>query len=154
MGRKSQCSDRHEELVLLNQQGLTRNEIAIRMQLSPKAIGIYLRRRGIPAVRHKGKAYLFEPQELSAMIASGLTLAAIADKKGCSVSAVERSAARMKLETARTGPRSGSGHRDWRGGCSLDRFGYIEIYAPLHPFARKSGAVSYTHLTLPTKRIV
>lgn len=44
------------------------------------------------------------------------------------------------IKTQRTGPRSGPGHPDWRGGRSVDADGYILIYTPGHPHARKRGA--------------
>lgn len=41
---------------------------------------------------------------------------------------------RFGIQTQRRGPRSGPGHRhSWRGGRTIDKHGYILVYAPDHP---------------------
>lgn len=53
---------------------------------------------------------------------------------------VERLAREGGWKTQRSGPRSGPEHPDWKGGRSTDADGYILIYTPEHPHARKRGA--------------
>lgn len=72
---------------------------------------------------------------------------AIAEKLGCSVNTVERKIREFReigieLPTQRTGPRAGEGHPEWRGGRVIDEDGYVLIYAPWHPHARKNGRKS------------
>ena len=45
----------------------------------------------------------------------------------------------LGLKTQRTGPRSGPGHPDWKGGRQKDVDGYWLVYCPGHPHARKNG---------------
>lgn len=52
-----------------------------------------------------------------------------AELLGVSISCVERTCKRLGLKTARTGPRSGSGHPNWNGGRIL-RKGYWMIWTP------------------------
>lgn len=54
---------------------------------------------------------------------------------------VQRACKRLGLKTQRTGPRSGPGHPNWKGGRMLDRDGYVSIWMPQHPDARKSGRI-------------
>lgn len=41
------------------------------------------------------------------------------------------------IQCQRTGPRSGEGHPDWKGGRTTNKDGYIEVYCPDHPNRRK-----------------
>jgi len=41
------------------------------------------------------------------------------------------------IQCQRTGPRSGEGHPEWKGGRTINKDGYIEIYSPDHPNRRK-----------------
>lgn len=61
-----------------------------------------------------------------------------AEHFGCSLSAVERRCKALSLQTQRTGPRSGSGHTNWKGGRILVG-GYVYLYMPTHPKATKRG---------------
>lgn len=45
----------------------------------------------------------------------------------------------LGLKTQRTGPRSGVGHPEWKGGRHQDADGYWLVYAPEHPHARRGG---------------
>lgn len=42
-----------------------------------------------------------------------------------------------KIQCQRTGPRSGEGHPSWKGGRTINKDGYVEIYSPEHPYRRK-----------------
>lgn len=60
---------------------------------------------------------------------------------GVSRAWVERACRRLGLKTQRTGPRGGSGHPNWKGGRMVDKDGYVTIWMPDHPMARKSGRI-------------
>lgn len=60
---------------------------------------------------------------------------------GMSKSWVERTCSRIGIKTQRSGPRGGAGHPNWKGGRHTDRDGYVTIWLPEHPCARKSGRV-------------
>jgi hypothetical protein len=46
-----------------------------------------------------------------------------------------------KLPVAKIGAQEGENHRDWKGGRLLAADGYILLYMPEHPDARKSGYI-------------
>lgn len=58
----------------------------------------------------------------------------VADEIGCSTGAIEKVVRRLGLKTQRTGPRSGEGHTNWKGGVIV-RKGYRYVYLPTHPNA-------------------
>lgn len=76
----------------------------------------------------------------------------VALRLGVSRSTVERLCRRLGLKTQRTGPRSGSGHPRWKGGRVLDGDGYVLVFAPDHPRARKRGASTPAYV--PEHRLV
>ena len=58
---------------------------------------------------------------------------------------VERLVKRLGLRTQRTGPRSGPGHTNWKGGCIVDKDGYVLVWSPGHPNARKHTHYVFEH---------
>jgi len=61
----------------------------------------------------------------------------IAERFGVARSTIERTAKRHGMKTCRSGPRHGQEHPDWNGGRRIGKLGYVDQYAPLHPFAKK-----------------
>lgn len=62
-----------------------------------------------------------------------VTQAVAAKQLGCSKSCVERTIARLGIQTQRTGPRSGAGHTNWKGGrVKVGRYWYR--WTETHPF--------------------
>jgi len=112
-----------------------------------------LHQQGLTAQRSKrGKARIFQDDELRHLVEDlGITQAKIAEMKKCSVSAVERSCKRLGLKTSRTGPRHADNHRDWSGGRRLVNHGYIDVYAPLHPYSKQYGTVPEHRLVMELK---
>ena len=72
---------------------------------------------------------LIEVQRLQHRIASEIT--------GIPVKKMTKFCRRYGIKTQRTGPRDGEGHPEWNGGELIDRHGYISVYSPGHPYARK-----------------
>jgi hypothetical protein len=50
-----------------------------------------------------------------------------------------------KRQTQRTGPRSGEGHPEWKGGRIVDKDGYVLLYRLNHPMGRKHGNYIFEH---------
>ena len=70
-----------------------------------------------------------------------LTQRAAAQSLGVCLSAVERACKRLSIVTQRTGPRSGIGHTNWKGGrVKVGRYWYL--YAPENPMATSRGYVA------------
>jgi hypothetical protein len=74
----------------------------------------------------------------------------VAEILGCSRGTIENRVRELGIETQRTGPRSGEGHTNWRGGRKLVG-GYWYIYRPEHPFATKSKYVLEHRLVMEAK---
>ena len=150
MGKISQCAVHHDAILAMNNQGLQRQEIANRLGLAKHSVQAYLQRRNIPMARETwGKIPTVDRQEVTRLISEGLTQSQVADRLGCSLSAVERIAKKQGLQTARTGPRAGAGHlQQWSGGRIVEKNWYIAVYAPLHPHAKKSGYCSEHRLVM------
>ena len=70
-----------------------------------------------------------------------------AEALGVSVSWVERACTRLSLRTAKTGPRRGPEHPDWKGGRYLVG-GYWYVWRPDHPNATKVGYVAEHRLVM------
>lgn len=66
---------------------------------------------------------------------------------GVSTSWVERACAELGLQTQRTGPRSGEGHPDWKGGRRKVG-GYWYVYCPDHPNTTKQRYVAEHRLVM------
>lgn len=69
------------------------------------------------------------------------TLAEIGTALGCPHQRISKLCKKHGIKTQRTGPRSGKGHPEWRGGRRIDADGYICIYKPDHPFCRNDKTV-------------
>lgn len=145
MGRTSQIAD-HEAEIRRRQPAEQAKNIAASLGLPYQAMIAYCKRRGIrfPKTRPK-KA---NEAEIERLLGLGQTQQQVAEALGLHPSTIERRAGRLGLQTARTGPRSGQGHPDWAGGRMLDKHGYVLVWAPMHPAARKTGYVLEHRLVL------
>lgn len=140
MGRKSACAPHHETILELTRQGLGRHTIAQMIGVSHAQLSSYMSRRRIRSGQRPGEHRLrIDRDEIRRLIEDeALTQEQAAERLSCSRSAIDRAVRKMGLRTARTGPRNGADHPDWKGGRVVDKHGYVEVYAPLHPYARKS----------------
>jgi len=135
MGRRSPCEDHLVTIQALLAQGKTRKQIAETIGLSCCMVQAFLQRRKIAGLPREKRKLKVDEGRLRTRLAEGHTQTHIATMLGVSKSAIERRAAGWGLQTARTGPRSGTGHPEWEGGRLLGNDEYVMVYAPLHPCA-------------------
>ena len=145
MGRTSPCAAHHGEIVRLSSEGMYAREIAALLGLTHHTVQAYMQRRKLSQRQRGGRPRIDRAEIQRLLVTEGLTQPQVAQRLSCTRSAIERAARKMHLKTARTGPRAGADHREWKGGRILDKHGYIEIYAPLHPAARKSTGRVFEH---------
>jgi len=88
------------------------------------------------------KPFDLEARGIVPLLEQGLTRRAIAEALGVDKTTVDRWCQKRGLSTGRTGPLAGQGHPDWLGGRTLDKHGYILVWAPMHPFCRASGKLA------------
>lgn len=89
-----------------------------------------------------------ESRGIVPLLEQGLTQAHIAKALHAHVATVHRWCHRHNWSTGRTGPRAGQGHRDWKGGRTLDKHGYVLVWAPLHPLAAAPSGYVREHRLL------
>ena len=73
--------------------------------------------------------------KLRELIRENYTHEQIAREFDCSSQQVSRLCKKHQIKCHRTGPRSGPGHPNWKGGRNLDKNGYVLLYMPEHPYA-------------------
>lgn len=82
-------------------------------------------------------------EEIARRIAAGHTQQQIADDLAKTVDhritakLIYKVCKKNGIECQRTGPRSGEGHPEWRGGRIVDRNGYVHLWAPDHPECKR-----------------
>ena len=93
--------------------------------------------------------------ELKGLIEQGKTLKEVSDLafERCgqrwSTAGVSKLCKKHKIPMPRGGPRSGSLHKGWKGGRIVNKDGYVEIYSPGHPNAKK-----HTHYILEHRLVM
>jgi len=144
MGKKSICEQHRSEILRLNALGYSRHEMADLLGLTKTQIQAFLQRRGIRPLHGGGKGVFHHLAEIRQMIGKDRrTQQEVADFYGVHLSAVERLLSSSDVKTSRTGPRAAAEHHQrWQGGRILSKWWYIDVYAPLHPLAKKSGYVA------------
>lgn len=148
MGKKSPYAPRLGEILPLIDRGLGIVQISERLGFPKAAFQSFCQRLGLKSKFGKRlpKAR-FDHQEMIRLLET-LTQAEVAARLGVQVDTISRRLKHLGLQSARTGPRAGSGHRDWKNGRMLDKHGYVLIFAPLHPAARNHGYVSEHRLVM------
>jgi len=145
MGRISPCADHHDLILSLTAQGVGRTVIADRIGVSHPALAAYMDRRGIASGGVRGPGIRVDRAEIQRRLMAGETQAHIATALGCACSTIERAMKTTGLTGARTGPRSGEGHPNWSGGRRFDQKGYVDVWVPLHPHAKRPGGYVFEH---------
>lgn len=145
MPRKSMYLPFHDQIVSRVQTGEAIVHIADDLKLPRPGLTNYLQRRGISSRRPRNAPKLIDEARLRELIAAGHTHPQVAKALGVSKSAIERRCGKLGLQTCRTGPRSGLGSPEWNGGRRLQKYGYVGIYVPLHPYSNKSSHLVPEH---------
>lgn len=57
------------------------------------------------------------------------------------------------IQCQRTGPRSGAGHPEWKGGRVINKDGYVGIYSPNHPTFHKTHKYVLEHRLVMEKHL-
>lgn len=86
-------------------------------------------------------------------IADGKTQAWIGAQLGVSAKLIQKVCKKHEITCQRRGPRSGEGHPDWKGGRVLDKSGYVLIYSPGHPRAKKPVPYVLEHRLVMEKHL-
>lgn len=87
--------------------------------------------------------------QVQSLLDQGMTQLQVATQLGVSLNTIERRVRSWGLQTARTGPRLAQGHKFcWEDGRTLDKHGYVEVYAPMHPHARARSGKVFEHRLL------
>ncbi len=146
MGRKSPIDQHFPQILQRIEAGEPTYLIADSLGLTRPSLQAYLKRRGIKNRAGRMHRKRLDDNELRHLIeVEHLTQAQAAEALGVSTSAVERRCRSLQLKTARTGPRHGDGHRSWQGGRRVDKHGYVEVFAPLHPQAKAPSGYVFEH---------
>jgi len=76
-------------------------------------------------------------EKIRQWIKDGKTQAWIGKELNVNPKLIYKVCKKHNIKCQRTGPRSGSGHPDWKGGRLIDKSGYILVYNPDHPYTRR-----------------
>jgi hypothetical protein len=142
MGRISPLAQHEQALLEWNAQGVERQEMARRLGVTTATVQAYLQRRKVRPVLSGPGGCLDEARLRDLLEVQRLTQPEAAAILECHTGTVERAVRRLRLKTARTGPRSGvRHHHEWEGGRYLDDAGYVLVFAPMHPQATMTAYV-------------
>lgn len=87
--------------------------------------------------RPRARTLLLAPEPLVALLDQGLSLRSCADRLGVSLRTIEKRVREWGLESNRAGGPIGAAHPEWREGRRRGKHGYVDVWAPLHPHARR-----------------
>jgi hypothetical protein len=146
MGRKSPIDPHFPQILQRIESGEPTYLIADDLGLTRASLQAYLKRRGISNPAGRMHAKRLDDAELRRLIEDErLTQWQTAEALDVSRSAVGRRCESLQLKTARTGPRHSDGHPCWKGGRRVDKHGYVEVFAPLHPLAKAPSGYVFEH---------
>lgn len=147
MDRIAKLQAHHAAILLAIDRGESAATIALAHGTDTQAVWRYLKRCGLKAKRptHHRKIPL-QAEMIQQLLDRGLTQAQVGMQLGVSLRTIEKRVVSMGLRTARTGPKLGHGHKFcWAGGRTVDKHGYVEVYVPLHPRARRNTGRVFEH---------
>lgn len=80
-------------------------------------------------------------RQVRELVAAGHHNSEIATRLGRSASGIEKTIARLGLTGQRGhNARAGAAHPCWKGGRTIDKHGYVLVWSPGHPAARRMGS--------------
>jgi hypothetical protein len=88
-------------------------------------------------MKKSGRNYIYPVERIRQWIGEGKTQEWIGNQLDVPSRLIQKVCKKHGIQCQRTGPRNGPGHPDWKGGRLIDKNGYILLYCPGHPFARK-----------------
>jgi hypothetical protein len=107
----------------------------------------------------KHNSITYPVDQIRLWIAEGWTQANIAEKLAkeldprVTAKLIYKVCRKHGIQCQRTGPRSGEGHPEWKGGRIVNKDGYIELYCPNHPNARKHTRYILEHRLIMEKHL-
>ena len=100
-----------------------------------------------------GRNYYYPIEQIRQWIADGKTQAYVGEQLGVNPKLIYKVCKKHSITCQRTGPRSGEGHRDWKGGRIVDKDGYVLLYCPDHPRGRKHTKYVLEHRLVMEKKL-
>jgi len=147
MGRRAQSAARHAEIVSMRAAGHLLKTIAQTLDLDVHALAHYCRTHHVPTMPRPRRVAL-DREAFRQLVEADLTQAQLAAALDVSIRTIERRMREWDLRSGRNGSKPGAKHHDWSGGRRLAKWGYIEIWAPLHPQAKRGGSSVPEHRLL------
>lgn len=150
-------ADAVDEVRNLIERGRTTAELAEDYAVSASAVLRFVARHGLPKPSlparpprvHGREVTPDEARRLQVWIEDEMqTQQCVADRLGWSRRQVGSVCRSLGIQTASTGPRRGDRHFGWRGGVRIDKDGYVNVYCPEHPHARRNRTVLHHRLVM------
>ena len=138
-GKRVDWSSLAEDYAALGSQ----KAVAEKYGCTNKAVSKQMRKRGIPVNRIDWSNLEADYRELGTQVA-------VAEQYGCTSSMVNLMMKSMSI-TANPYDKSGSNNPKWRGGRRKDPDGYIQVYAPDHPYCNVRKEVCEHRLVMEKK---
>lgn len=85
--------------------------------------------------------YTYPVEKMREWIAEGKTQEWIGQQLGIPTKLIQKACKKHGIQCQRTGPRSGAGHKNWKGGLKLTKAGYILEYRPDHHSCVSANAI-------------
>lgn len=139
-GVASCLGEHRDEVVMLYLEGkMSCREIGARYGVSGATVKNLLIVRGVP--RKDPRSVDWPVAEMIRRYEFGETVEELGRWLGKSPKVVNKVLVKNHAKMRRRGPKSGSGHPEWKGGRIVDKRGYILVWKPDHPQANSGGYV-------------
>jgi hypothetical protein len=85
--------------------------------------------------------HIYPVEKMREWIAEGKTQQWIGEQLGIPTKLIQKACKKHGIKCQRTGPRSGEGHKNWKGPERTGKSGYILEYSPNHPSCLTSNLI-------------